>query len=284
MDTLASGRAIGLLLGIVASDGDPRVLSVLEVLGGARPRDVATRWSVEPADLHRWTRAFVAAGTSAVTHRPQADEARQRDRFLAAFAHELRTPVAVAAGWTMMLAEGDLEPSEYAETVGRLEVALRRLTDRTRDLEELAAASLGRLDLSLQRLPLACAVAQVPCLPPLECGPDELLVCVDVDRFALLMRDLWNAGTLSAPAPSATYLEAHSVPPWVELRVVREGAPISAPVRAALFDPFGLNDDDTGVTLGLHLARALAVAHGGAIGLENDDERTVLWVRLPAGG
>jgi signal transduction histidine kinase len=52
-------------------------------------------------------------------------------------------------------------------------------------------------------------------------------------------------------------------------------------ILKALFDPFGSNDDTTGVTLGLYMARALTVAHGGLLGAEGDDETTVLYTRIP---
>jgi signal transduction histidine kinase len=68
---------------------------------------------------------------------------------------------------------------------------------------------------------------------------------------------------------------------WHEIRVVREGNPISPMILKALFDPFGTNDDATGVTIGLYLARALVVAHGGFLGAEGDDQSTVLLARLP---
>lgn len=69
---------------------------------------------------------------------------------------------------------------------------------------------------------------------------------------------------------------------WVELRVVRTGDPISPRVLQALLDPFDLNDDATGVSTGLYLARALSVALGATIGLEQDDHRAAFWLRLPA--
>ena len=68
---------------------------------------------------------------------------------------------------------------------------------------------------------------------------------------------------------------------WHEVRVVREGTPISPMIIQALFDPFDANDDATGVTDGLYLARALIVAQGGFLGAEGDDQCTVLYARLP---
>ena len=124
---------------------DPRVAAVLEVLGGRAVAEVARAWAVEPALLHRWVQAFVDAGTAQVTNNPDSDAARQRDRFLAAFAHELRTPLTVARGWGELLLEGDLPPEMVATTVQRLHDALGRLAERTLDVQLLAAASLGRL-------------------------------------------------------------------------------------------------------------------------------------------
>ena len=71
--------------------------------------------------------------------------------------------------------------------------------------------------------------------------------------------------------------------PWHEIRVVRTGHPLGHRILQVLMDPFGSeNDDTTGVTTGLYMARALAVAHGGIIGAEGDEDGTVLLVRLPS--
>ena len=72
--------------------------------------------------------------------------------------------------------------------------------------------------------------------------------------------------------------------PWIELRAERDADPIDPVVLQALFEPFDLNDDATGITIGLYLARALTVAHGGTVGVEQDDRGAVLWVRVPATG
>lgn len=107
---LVRGRAPGQADPRVAAQAavDPRVSMVLGVLSGRSVEQVAQEWDVESSLLHRWVRDFLVAGTATITNRPDPDEARQRDRFLAAFAHELRTPVAVAKGWAMVLAEGDV--------------------------------------------------------------------------------------------------------------------------------------------------------------------------------
>lgn len=259
-----------------ASSPDPRVAAVLQVLGGAGTAEVARRWAVDVAVLDRWVDAFLDAGTAAVTNRPDPDAASQRDRFLAAFAHELRTPLAVAQGWVAMLSEMELGPL-VDRTVGRLDEALARLTARTLDVELLAAASLGLLRPSPRTVSVRELVAGLDGLA--EAGPD-VPVSVDPALFALVLRDLWQAAR-SAPEPRSLRWEVGPVPPWTEIRLVRDADPIEPRVLQALFEPFDLNDDATGVTIGLYLARALTVAHGGTLGIDQDDDGAVLWVRIP---
>ena len=181
---------------------DPRVSAVLEVLGGRPVNDTAAAWNVEPALLHRWVRAFVDAGTAQVTNRPAADVAMQRDRFLAAFAHEVRTPLTVAQGWTTMLAGGLLPPERVATSVDRLGAALDRLVERTLDVELMAAASLGRLNLTPQTVRTADLLEEVAGLLD-DCADvhgGELMLTVDPAMFRRVLRDLWDAAG-GAPEP-----------------------------------------------------------------------------------
>lgn len=268
------------LVGATAGDepADSRVAVVLEVLAGERETDVARRWSVEPALVRRWARAFVAAGAAEVTNRPRPDAAQQRDRFLTAFAHELRTPLTVAQGWTSLLDDEDLAPP-LAGIVDKLATALRRLEERTVEVELMAAASLGRLRLDTRRTTVAGIVAGMPELGEVA-GETGAEVVVDPAHFRRILRDLWWAAGLP-PEPRRRSLEVAVVEPWVEVRVLRDADPIEPRVLQALFDPFEVNDDATGVTIGLYLARALVVAHGGTLGLDQDDDGAALWVRIP---
>src|SRR3954468_3114446 len=134
---------------------DLRVSMVLAVLGGRSVEHVAQEWDIESSLLHRWVRDFLVSGTAAITNRPDPDEARQRDRLLAAFAHELRTPVAVARGWAMVLAEGDVPEDQVADSVGRLADALSRLSEHILDVELATSASLGRVRVAAETVDMA---------------------------------------------------------------------------------------------------------------------------------
>lgn len=259
---------------------DPRVEAVLAVLGGRTAGDAAREWSVDTAVLRRWVRDFVEAGAAQVTNRPAVAAAQQRDRFLAAFAHEVRTPLAVAQGWLEMLKDDELPPSMTGQAVSRLDEALERLAERSLDVQLLASASMGRLVLEPRPVTVEQLVERLPGPPAVGGEGPDVTVVVDPGLFARVLRDLWESAS-AQPTPRSMQLTVATVPPWVELRVHRDADPIDPQLLQALFDPFDLNDDATGITIGLYLARALAVAHGGTIGVDQDDEGAVLWVRVP---
>jgi len=258
---------------------DLRVSMVLDVLGGKAVEDVAQEWDIESSLLHRWVRDFLVAGSAVVTNRPDPDDARQRDRFLAAFAHELRTPVAIARGWATMLAEGDVPDDQVADAHERLADALTRLSDHILDVELSTSASLGRIRVSLAPVVVDDLCQGLPGNPTVRHGAD-LTVYADARLMARVIRDLWTTAHRD-PTPDTVSIDVIEAGSWHEIRVVREGTPISPMVLKAMFDPFGANDDATGVTIGLYLARALTVAHGGILGAEGDEQTTVLLARLP---
>ena len=258
---------------------DLRVSMVLAVLGGQSVEDVAQEWDIDSSLLHRWVRDFLVAGSAVITNRPDPDEARQRDRFLAAFAHELRTPVAVARGWAMMLADGDVPEDQVTDSVDRLTDALSRLSEHILDVELSASASLGRIRVNVEPIDVAALCRGLVGSPEVREGAG-LTVYGDPLLISRVIRDLWTTAHRE-PEPGRVVIDVVETGSWHEIRVVREGAPISPMVLKALFDPFGTNDDTTGVTIGLYLARALTVAHGGILGAEGDDHSTVLLARLP---
>lgn len=258
---------------------DLRVRMVLEVLGGRSVEEVAHEWQVESQLVHRWLRDFLVAGASQITNRPEPDEAARRDRFMAAWAHELRTPVSIARGWLALLEDGDVAPEELATTVTRMSEALSRLSEQILDVELSSSASLGRLRITPEPVVVDTLCADLPGCEGVRLGAQEQ-VLADRRLLARVLRDLWSAAHRE-PTPTSVAIDVVVDGPWHDIRVVRDGEPISATVMRALFDPFGANHDATGVTTGLFLTRALVVAHGGYLGAEGEEASTVLYARLP---
>src|SRR3954470_12483184 len=151
---------------------DLRISMVLAVLGGRSVEDVAQEWDIESSLLHRWVRDFLVAGSAVVTNKPDPDEARQRDRFLAAFAHELRTPVAVARGWAMLLAEGEVPEQQVPDSLEKLSDALTRLSEHILDVELSASASLGRVRVNVEPVDVGAISAGLDGSPEIRHGAD----------------------------------------------------------------------------------------------------------------
>jgi signal transduction histidine kinase len=268
--------------------GDPvetRAPAVLEVLRGRPTAEVAARWQVDAEQLAAWVRTFVEAGTAHVTDQPAADATDERDRFHAAFAHEVRTPLSMAQGWVAMLADGEVPADQARDSLRRLHDALERLAERSFDVELMAEAQRGRLALAPQLVPVSTLAADLDDLgDPGAIGGlgGGVEVVVDPALLRRVLRDLWHAAAAS-PRPRARRLEVRRAGPWLELAVVREGAVDAATFRA-LSEPFDVTADGTGVAIGLNLARTLAAAHGGAVGADERGDGAVFWVRVPAGG
>lgn len=264
---------------LVTRSTDPRVAAVLEVLGGADRDAVAATWAVDPALLDRWVVAFVEAGTAQVLNRPEAQALAQRERFLAAFAFEIRNPLTVALGWAGLLAEGDLPTMSFIRTARRLQESLALLADRLVDVELLVAAALGGLRIERRPVP-ASQVCRLPDAGEIGGAGPDVELHVDPTLFARILGDLWQAASL-APEPRERRVEVDVREPWVEVRIVREAEPIDTATLHAMFEPFEHDQLRSNVSIGLYLARALTVAHGGTLGIDQDDQRAVLWVRVP---
>ncbi len=231
--------------------------------------------------LQRWVTQFVDAGTAQVTNRPDPAVARHRDRFLAAFAYEMRTPLSVALGWGDLLIdeEGTAPDASILTTARRLQDALGELATRVGDVELLVAAALGGLH--VERTAIAVKkVCDLDGLPGISGEGPDFEIEVDPELFSRIMRDLWAIAAM-APEPQARRIDVAVHDPWVEIRILRTAPPIDPHVLHALFEPFELDMFTTGVTTGLYLARALTVAHGGTMGVDQDDEGAAFWVRIP---
>lgn len=268
--------------GRLGEQTDARVAAVLDVLAGERVGAVAERRDLDPALLHRWTQSFIDAGTAQVTHRPPPDLARQRDRFLSVFTHGLRSPLAVAQAWVGLLGDMAGDQGSREQALSRLQSALDLLDERTAEVELLTAAMLGRVEPEPRPVTVGELAASLVLPEEIDGDGADTVLHVDPDLVTRVLRDLWRAAATTRPAPRAVAIEVERIEPWTEVRVVRAGEPMDPGTARALFEPFDTPDGThSGITVGLYLARALVVVHGGTLGMEQDDDHAVMWARFP---
>jgi len=213
--------------------------------------------------------------------------ARQRGRFAAAAAHELKTPLASLRLHSEMLSEGLGKPEQtgvYAARVaaesGRLGRVVSNMLDLARlergaqianprpgNIGEAVASCLDRLRPSLEGAGLAVDLRIDGDLPDAHFDHDAL--CQILDNL------LDNAEKYTRERPDRrAEVAVHSTADAIEITVVDNGPGIQRHDRRSLFKPFRRPDDDNspaGLGLGLALARSLARAQGGDLVLAESD-------------
>ncbi len=224
--------------------------------------------------------------------------ARQRSRFAAAAAHELRTPLAGLQLYGDMLADGLGDPeraSDYA----------RRVADEAARLGRVVANVLGftqleRGALAVELVPGDAADAARRAVdrmrPALEHAgvalevdlPDQLPARFDDDAVQRILQNLLdNAEKYTRDRDSRRVrVSARRAGDSAAIEVADDGPGVPRRTQASLFDAFarGTPDDGpAGLGLGLALSRALARRQGGDLTYADaDGGGAAFTLRLPA--
>lgn len=279
-DTLPGGRA--LYLPLTAAGHTIGVLAVLPN-DPERLRNAAERQILEamcgPLAL-ALQRVMLAQEAQQAELRARTEELR--GSLLSSVSHDLRTPLAsiTGAASTMLQAGAALSAGtrrdllqtiyDEAERLGRL---VTNLLDMTRleasagvlrtdwtPLEEPIGAALARLEHRLSDRPVEVVIA--PGLP---------LVPLDEVLFEQLVLNLIDNACKYTPPGTAIRISGRAEGGRVVMEVADRGPGIPPGRETAIFDKFvrGPATREHGFGLGLAICRAIAVAHGGAIGVEN---------------
>lgn len=188
----------------------------------------------------------------------------QRRRFLAAAAHELRTPVAILSMRIEILPPGP-ERNRLMLDVARL----ASLADQLLDLERMESAQIRLVAVDLVDLveqaamdiaPLAVAYgAEIS----LEAPSDPVMVSADRQAMARVVTNLVQNAIAHGGAGTVIQLEV-ALPG--ELRVRDDGPGIAPADRARVFEPFiRQSSESTGAGLGLNLVKQIVTRHGGTV-------------------
>lgn len=219
-----------------------------------------------------------------------------RRQMTADVAHDLRTPLAVMAGYLEALRDGVLSPSpERFETMHLEAQHLRRLVE---DLRTLSLADAGELTLNREALPPGVLLEQAAAAYQHQAGrqgialtvdaaPDLPPISVDPDRLAQVLGNLIGNALRHTPAGGQIRLAAGHEGRHVRLTVRDTGSGIPADELPHVWDRFyrggAAREGDGGESgLGLAIARSIVGVHGGTISAKSSPgQGTTFTINLP---
>ena len=208
--------------------------------------------------------------------------ARQRGRFAAAAAHELKTPLASLRLYSEMLSEGLGRPEQSRVYAARVASESGRLGRVVSNMLDLARLERGAQIANPQPGDIGAAVAS--CIERLETSLGDAGLTIttdiaedlptasfDVDALCQILDNLLdNAEKYTRGRPDRrAEVAVRNAADGIEITVSDNGPGIPRSEQRSLFKAFQRPDDDNapaGLGLGLSLARSLARAQGGDLG------------------
>ena len=225
---------------------------------------------------------------------------RAKDEMVALVSHDLRTPLTSIRGYTELLMTGqglDERGRRFLEVIDRNS---RRLLGLVDDLLVVAQHNVGAFTVPVEELDLAELVSDA-LLAFAPAATEKRIALVQrvegsgpvVGDRARLGRMLDNlvGNAIKFTQPDGVVEVGLTMSAERALLRVRDNGPGIAPeVQQHIFDHFARARDAgegglRGIGLGLAIARAIAEAHGGTIGLDSSPGTgATFWVQLPVDG
>ena len=231
--------------------------------------------------------------------RMESEKEKMRANLLRAVSHDLRTPLTSISGNASILMGGPelldekkkqqlytdiyddamwlISLVENLLTVTRIENGTMQLTLEPELIDEVAQEALRHLNRRSAEHTVTLAV------------PDDLLMAkMDPQLIVQVLINLTDNAIKYTPAGSSIAVSAQRSGETVRVEVADDGPGIPDAAKEKLFEMFYTaqakrGDGRRGLGLGLSLCRSIVEAHGGQIGVrDNNPHGTVFWFTLPA--
>lgn len=204
----------------------------------------------------------------------QAD-VRQREDFMGAFAHELKTPMTSIIGYADMLRTIQASPAEQYEAAGAIYHEGRRLEALSGKL--LALLGLGEETITLQPTALAALWPRLQAAcpgVPLQLPACDAAVQADADLLLDLLCNLVGNAVKASEPGQPVEVRAADNGDTVTLTVADHGCGIPQSEISRVTEPFYMVDKSRarkqgGSGLGLALCKRIAEAHGSDLHIES---------------
>lgn len=204
----------------------------------------------------------------------QAD-VRQREDFMGAFAHELKTPMTSIIGYADMLRTIQASPAEQYEAAGAIYHEGRRLEALSGKL--LALLGLGEETITLQPTALAALWPRLQAAcpgVPLQLPACDAAVQADADLLLDLLCNLVGNAVKASEPGQTVEVRAADNGDTVTLTVADHGCGIPQSEISRVTEPFYMVDKSRarkqgGSGLGLALCKRIAEVHGSDLHIES---------------
>lgn len=198
-------------------------------------------------------------------------------------AHELRTPLSNIRGYLEAIQDGLTDPSK--EIINSLHEEVMLLNRLVEDLQELALAEAGKLDLKPMPVELSSIVDKsIIALQPkiqekqikiLKNIPIDLpIIEVDPERIGQVLRNLISNAIAYTPENGTIAIQGRMMESGIEVNVQDNGVGIAPEHLTYVFERFYRVDESRarstgGAGLGLAIVKQLVQAHGGQINIDS---------------
>lgn len=204
---------------------------------------------------------------------------REKDNFMAAVAHEMRSPLSVIYyANTLSRLAGDEQPNDRLDVIDR---QVHHLNLMIEDLLDVSRIARGKIRLQRKQTDLSKVVAgSVERATPLvkahrhklsvQLPPQPVELYIDPQRVEQVLTNLLTNAAKYTPDGGEIMVQAETAAGAAVLTVRDNGIGITAEVMPGIFDMFvqidGSRDrSEGGLGIGLALARKIAEMHGGSV-------------------
>jgi signal transduction histidine kinase/ActR/RegA family two-component response regulator len=206
---------------------------------------------------------------------------RKKDEFLATLAHEIRNPLAPMMNAISLMRRDEARPALRERSLEILDRQMRHVVRLIDDLLDVSRITTGKLSLHMENVDLVFVVrtslelteptVRARQLQVHASFPDEPCVLVgDAARLLQVFSNLLTNACRYTPAGGRISVALQRLGEQVEVDVSDTGVGIEPEMHERIFDLFEQGDKtlergNTGLGIGLTLARQLVRLHGGTI-------------------